>query len=315
MSDYHDANCHPDPYKPELTPASDSTVLRRGVSCPRVNAQKQPDTAKRLSILIADDEPDAVATLAALLSDEGHIVHTTQRGDLVAIALNRYKPEVCILDIEMPGRSGFELAEEISRMGENRPVLIAISGKYVGEAEQAVARAVGFDRFFLKPPDPRELLELVEDIAAGRAGPGRMALKEAPKSRLPGPLRVLIADDNRDTVVTTSTLLRDEGYELTEVYNGRDAMLAIADFDPDVIIADINMPGLSGWQIARAVRRLSGYGRPLLIAISGHYKGNADRILTDISGFNHFLPKPFDMRDLLPLLEPALQWTLKAESK
>ena len=295
--------------------ASDSAVLRRGVSCLRVNAQKKPDAARRLSILLADDEPDAVATLAALLSDEGHVVHTAQRGDLVPMALNRYEPEVCILDIEMPGRSGFELAEEISRMGENRPVLIAISGKYVGEAEQAVARAVGFDRFFLKPPDPRELLELVEHIASGRAEPGRMAFKEAPKARQLGPLRVLIADDNRDTVATTSALLRDEGYEVTDVYNGRDAMVAVADFDPDVTIADINMPGLSGWEIARAVRRVSGYGRPLLIAISGHYKGDADRILTDITGFNHFLPKPFDMGDLLRLLQPALQWTLKNESK
>ena len=80
-------------------------------------------------------------------------------------------------------------------------------------------------------------------------------------------------------------------------------MVAIADFDPDVVVADIQMPGLSGWQLARAVRRVAGYGRPLLIAISGHYKAGADRVLTNMSGFNHFLPKPFDMKDLLALIE------------
>ena len=270
----------------------------------RVNAEKQPEAVRRLSILIADDEPDAVATLAALLSDEGHVVHTVLRGDHVPRTVTRYEPDVCILDIEMPGRSGFELSQDLSRMGANRPVLIAISGKYVGEAEQAIARAVGFDRFFLKPPDPRELLDLVEQIAAGGAGPGLLPSRSPAPSRRPGPLRVLIADDERDMVATTSALLRDEGYEVSEVYNGKDAMAAIAEFDPDVVLADIKMPGLSGWQLARAVRRISGYARPRLIAMSGHYKGGADRVLTDISGFDHFLPKPFAMKDLLALVEP-----------
>ena len=270
-------------------------MLRRGYPAARVNAQKQPNTARCVSILIADDEHDTVATLSAILSDEGHVVHHVYRGDQVAQALKRYKPEVCILDIEMPGRNGYELAKEISGAA-GRPVLIAISGKYVQESERHLALAMGFDRFFVKPADPRQLVALIEEIA-GREATGHV---EARRQR---PLRVLIADDNRDTVLTTAAVLHDEGYEVKEAHNGKDAMVAIADFDPDVVVADIKMPGLSGWQLARAVRRVSGYGRPLLIAISGHYKAGADRVLTHISGFNHFLPKPFDMKDLLALIE------------
>jgi DNA-binding response OmpR family regulator len=273
--------------------------LLRQVSSGRVNAQREAKTARRLSILIADDEPDTVATLSAILSDEGHVVHHVYRGDDVARALKRYKPEVCILDIEMPGRNGYELAKEISGAA-GRPVLIAISGKYVQESERHLALAMGFDRFFAKPADPRKLVALIEEIG-GREATGHV---EARRQR---PLRVLIADDDHDTVVTTAALLRDEGYEVMEAHNGKDAMVAIADFDPDVVIADINMPGVSGWQLGRAVRRVSGYGRPLLIAISGHYKAATDRILTDMSGFNHFLPKPFDMKDLLALIERRKQ--------
>jgi DNA-binding response OmpR family regulator len=267
----------------------------RQVSSRRVNAQKEANTARRLSILIADDEPDTVATLSAILSDEGHVVHHVYRGDEVAQALKRYKPEVCILDIEMPGRNGYELAKEISAAA-GRPVLIAISGKYVQESERHLALAMGFERFFVKPADPQKLLALIEQIGGGEAA-GEIEVR---RERA---LRILIADDNRDTVATTAALLRDEGYEVREAHNGKDAMVGIADFDPDVVVADINMPGLSGWQLAKAVRRVSGYRRPLLVAISGHYNAAADRVLTDMSGFNHFLPKPFDMKDLLALIE------------
>src|SRR5205085_2160311 len=121
-----------------------------------MNAQKDPQASRRLSILVADDEPDTVATLSVLLTDAGHIVHTVYRGDHVPEAVRRFKPDVCILDIQMPGESGYELARDLSALGPDRPALIAISGIYVRPSEQFLAKAVGFDRFFAKPTDPQK---------------------------------------------------------------------------------------------------------------------------------------------------------------
>jgi len=132
----------------------------------RVNAQKRLETVRRLSILVADDEPDTVATLAALLTEEGHTVHTVYRGDHVSEAVRRFKPDVCILDIVMPGESGYALAQQLSQPGPDRPVLIAMTGIYVKKSEELLARAVGFDRFFAKPTEPQELLRLLGQIAS-----------------------------------------------------------------------------------------------------------------------------------------------------
>ena len=121
-------------------------------------------------------------------------------------------------------------------------------------------------------------------------------------------IRVLIADDNRDTVLTLAALLRDEGYDTKGAYTGQDALAAIADYDPHVIIADIAMPQRSGWDIAREVRstRVSKRrDRPLLIGISGIYNKGADRVLANMVGFNHFFSKPFDPNALLRLLPPV----------
>jgi len=118
------------------------------------------------------------------------------------------------------------------------------------------------------------------------------------------PLRVLIAEDDRDTVVTLMMLLREEGHEVRGVHTGRNVMSVVSDFDPDAVILDIHLPELSGWEVARTIRARHGLERPMLIGVSGEYKQGADRILSEILGFDHYLLKPYNPNDLLTLLAP-----------
>jgi CheY-like chemotaxis protein len=115
-------------------------------------------------------------------------------------------------------------------------------------------------------------------------------------------LRVLVVDDERDTVLTLTELLRDEGHETRGVYKGSDAMAAMKAFDPDVVLLDIAMPEMSGWEVAREIRSSYGETRPLLVALSGVYKQAADQILGKIAGFNYYVAKPYDPSVLLRLL-------------
>jgi len=115
-------------------------------------------------------------------------------------------------------------------------------------------------------------------------------------------LRVLVVDDERDTVLTLITLLRDEGHDTRGVYKGSDAIAVMQVFDPDVVLVDIAMPEMSGWDVAREIRAHCGESRPLLIAISGLYKQAADHILGKLAGFNHYLAKPYPPSALLALL-------------
>ena len=124
-------------------------------------------------------------------------------------------------------------------------------------------------------------------------------------SQLPRRLRILVADDERDTVLTLMALLREEGHETRGVYKGTEVMSAMDTFDPDAVLLDISMPGMSGWEVARTIRAAHGDERPLLIAISGVYKLAADQILGKIAGFNHYLAKPYDPSVLLTLLGRA----------
>ena len=130
----------------------------------------RPAASEPLTILIADDDRDTVETLAALLADEGHIVHAVTSGALVEEAVRRLKPQVCILDIEMPGKNGYALVQDIlARDDLPKPLMIAISGIWKSETDRMLTQMVGFEHFFAKPADPAALIDVL--AAYGRPAP------------------------------------------------------------------------------------------------------------------------------------------------
>ena len=118
-------------------------------------------------------------------------------------------------------------------------------------------------------------------------------------------LRVLVADDNRDTVLTLATLLREEGHDVRAAYTGMEVMRVARLHRFDVIILDIEMPEMSGYAIAQELRtHYYGTNPPLFIAISGKWNRPSEKLLARVVGFDHHFEKPCDPRVLLQLLQP-----------
>jgi DNA-binding response OmpR family regulator len=112
----------------------------------------------RLRVLIVDDDRDSLLTLGELLRDEGMEVHMLRRGEGVPAAVEQFVPDIVLLDIGLPDRSGFDIAEELSqRHAARAPLLIAVTG-YSSEAERAMAKESGFHHFIAKPYDPKALV-------------------------------------------------------------------------------------------------------------------------------------------------------------
>jgi len=115
-------------------------------------------------------------------------------------------------------------------------------------------------------------------------------------------MRVLVVDDERDTVVSLLAVLRHEGYEAMGVYDGRTAIRALEEFQPDAVLVDIAMEGMTGWDVAREVRKKFG-DDVLLIAITGAYVRAPDEILARVAGFNQFMVKPCDPNTIIRHIE------------
>ena len=117
--------------------------------------------------------------------------------------------------------------------------------------------------------------------------------------------RVLVVDDNRDIVLTFVELLRLAGNNCKGCHSGEEALVCVREYDPDVVLLDIRMPGMSGWDVAQAIRRELPGKRPMLIGISGEHTKGEDKILAEMGGFDYYLLKPADPKVLMALLDKA----------
>ena len=119
------------------------------------------------------------------------------------------------------------------------------------------------------------------------------------------PLRVLVVDDSKEIVSTTMELVRLMGHQCHGCHTGKQAVDCVEEYDPDVLIMDISMPEMTGWEAAKKIREKHAGVRPMLIAITGQYTRGADKMVSAMNGFDYYLVKPADPKVLQALIERA----------
>ena len=115
------------------------------------------------------------------------------------------------------------------------------------------------------------------------------------------PLRVLVVDDNVDTVLSFSMLLKSSGHEVRTAHDGPTAVQVALDYQPDAVLLDIGLPGLNGYQVAQRIRQEPNLKNTVLVALTG-YGQEADRQTALEAGFNHHLVKPARLEQLQKIL-------------
>ena len=139
------------------------------------------------------------------------------------------------------------------------------------------------------------------DMSVAFSSRHRSATKES--ATLAPSLNILIAEDNPDGAQSLAYLLRRAGHRVWVVSDGPAAVAAALVDPPAVILMDIGLPRMDGWEAASRIRQGLSGRRCLLIAMTG-YDRPADRRRSQAAGFNLHLPKPIDPEQLVELLEP-----------
>ncbi len=112
--------------------------------------------------------------------------------------------------------------------------------------------------------------------------------------------RILLIEDAEDIIVLVTHILRDEGYTLVTATDGDAGLDAIRTMEPDVILLDMSLPRVSGWDVIRQVRA-EGFDTPVLALTAHAMRGDRERALA--LGCTDYLSKPFEIDDLLDLLD------------
>ncbi len=143
-------------------------------------------------------------------------------------------------------------------------------------------------------------------VAADRGErPDRRAIdrsRRCPPQERAAPKRVLVVEDNEDSAEMLRMLLSLRSHEVEVAHDGPAALEAARRFQPQVIVCDIGLPHMNGYEVAKQVRALRAIVRPTLIALSG-YGQDEDRRRGSDAGFEHHLVKPVEPRALFALLD------------
>jgi len=231
-------------------------------------------------VLVVDDDPEVVRTVRSYLEEEGLAVLSASTGaEGAALAADRH-PDVILLDLLLPDQSGLELLQVLKRDPATAriPVLVisimndAVKGLTMGAAD-----------YLVKPVDRAAVVKSVKRLLDGQG-------EHEPT--------VLVVDDERDTAELIRDTLRNEGLRTQVAHHGRQALELIARKRPDLVILDIMMPEMSGFEVLEALARdQSTSAIPVLVLTARGDESDARRGLA--LGAKRYISKPFDLRALI----------------
>jgi two-component system CheB/CheR fusion protein len=131
-------------------------------------------------------------------------------------------------------------------------------------------------------------------------------MRAKPNGAAVGKLQVLVVDDSADTVASLLLLLKLWGHSGEAAHDGLAALDAARRHRPDVVLLDLGMPGMSGYEVARQLRKEPGLEQVILIAATGHGQADSRRRCREV-GFDALLLKPFDPEELRQYLAAGLE--------
>jgi PAS domain S-box-containing protein len=270
------------------------------------------DQLRGLPVLIVDDNATNRRILEELLRNWGMRPQAVDSGSHALALLERASRQgapfaLVLLDAMMPGMDGFELAARIRQ----RPRLAGATLMMLSSAGQSQDRArcreLGVASYLTKPVRQSTLLDgILTCLGAGRR-PDEPAEPPLPPNRA-RPLQVLLAEDHPVNQALASRLLQKWGHTVEVVASGTDALAALEGRQFDLVLMDLQMPGMGGLEATRAIRKMEeGTGKRLpVIAVTAHaMEGDRERCLA--AGMDGFVSKPIDpleLSELIAKLEP-----------
>jgi CheY-like chemotaxis protein len=211
-----------------------------------------------------------------------------------------------LLDAQMPGMDGFAVVEKIkqdSRLAVPAVIMLTSAG-YRGDG--ARCRELGIKGYLIKPVKRSDLLEAIHAVLGLQirieASSSLVTLHSLRENRRR--LRILLVEDNRTNQVLAMRLLEKRGHEVIVAGNGEEALEAIEKQAFDLILMDVQMPGMDGLQATQAIRkdeRNSGKHIPIVAMTAHAMVGDMERCLE--AGMDDYITKPVRPQQLLEVLE------------
>ncbi|MDD3626047.1 MAG: response regulator [bacterium] len=250
--------------------ASDSTLVDFNVG-----------TSKSKTILVIDDEKDIIDVLRLYLEEKNFNIIASETGYQGIEFARVYKPDLIILDILLPDIDGYKVLDVLSNDEQTKdiPVIILSILKDVmkGKNYEIVD-------YIAKPFDRSLMLDAIKKVFAGKPQKSKYHL--------------VVVDDEHDTTDMLKASLESEGYEVTGVYHAKELYQTLEKQIPDLILLDIMMPEIDGWEVIETLKNDERYQEIPIIIISAK-TSIKDKNKGMQLGAIEYMTKPFKVEDVL----------------
>ncbi|HYM63015.1 MAG TPA: response regulator [Thermoanaerobaculia bacterium] len=210
---------------------SRAAIVSRGPQPPAGDAQAVDQ------VLVVEDDARAYELISSALSSAGYVSIRARHGEEALRLARANRPVAITLDLVLPGMDGWELLKQLKSDDVTREIPVVIVS-LVDNRELGIA--LGADDYFVKPVDRDRFLGRIRSITSANAFPA--------KSRL------LLIDDDEAVHSFLDAELARLGYAVESVYSGEEGLTAARRNTPDLIILDLMMPGMSGFEVAGALK-------------------------------------------------------------
>jgi len=281
-------------------------------------AQPRATVAGR-NALGVDDNATNRRILQEMLSNWGIRPTLAESGAAALECLKQaHDPFALILtDVNMPEMDGFTLVEQL-RQGRGpaatAKIIMLTSAGQRGDA--ARCRELGVAAYLTKPVGQSELFDAITRVlGAGEPGstPATLITRHSLREEK-GKLHVLLAEDNAVNQKLAARLLEKHGHSVTVTSNGREALAALDRENFDVVLMDVQMPEMDGFEATAAIRvqeRGSGKHLPVIAMTAHAMQGDQERCLA--TGMDAYIAKPIKAQELIDLLERFPVWAASVE--
>jgi two-component system sensor histidine kinase/response regulator len=211
-----------------------------------------------------------------------------------------------LLDAHLLGLDGFTLAERIRQKPELAGVTLMMLSSAGQQGDGARCRELGIAAYLTKPIKQSELREAIAAVfgASSASQPEpvlvtRHSLRESRRR-----FRILLAEDNAVNQKLATRMLEKQGHAVTVAGNGREALAVVQAERFDLVLMDVQMPEMNGFEATTAIRELereTGTHLPIIAMTANAMKGDRERCLE--AGMDAYLSKPFQLKELLAVIE------------
>lgn len=240
-------------------------------------------------VLVIDDEADIREIVRLYLIDEGYDVIEAENGQEGILKAQKLSPDVIVLDIMMPGINGFEVAKHLKDDPNTQDIPIIILSVLAHDSQYRQ----GILDYISKPFRQEDLVNTIRKIFDKVDG------KIVKKT-------VLVVDDDPDIVDIISLCLKDNHILPEKAYNGLEALDLAKKKHIDLILLDINMPGMNGFEVIKHLKEDKATCDIPIVVLTGTYISEDDKKHGLTLGVAKYLTKPFSADDLVKEIKGAI---------